>query len=190
MNPQSQSFTISAIDDELIYDTNHILMNYLKMNNFSPNCFSETNIQISKSILNSSISAEIKKNYSQFSNEYFTKLYSCENAIDLLSPLISNYPNSDFGLFLSVLLNNHVIEVAQSLIDSNEKFEKYKNYLLNIYHSILQINKKQKLLESICSSITVLILIGINGSWANGLELLISAGKENNGGNFGNILMA
>lgn len=61
MNPQSQSFTISAIDDELIYDTNHILMNYLKMNNFSPNCFSETNIQISKSILDSSISAEIKK---------------------------------------------------------------------------------------------------------------------------------
>ena len=190
MNPQSQSFTISAIDDELIYDTNHILMNYLKMNNFSPNCFSETNIQISKSILDSSISAEIKKNYNQFSTKYFTQLSSSENVIDLLSPLISNYPNSDFGLFLSVILNNHVIDVAQSLIDSNEKFEKYKNYLLNIYHSILQINKKQKLLESICSSISVLILIGINGSWANGLELLISAGKENNGGNFGNMLMA
>ena len=190
MNPQSQSFTISAIDDELIYDTNHILMNYLKMNNFSPNCFSETNIQISQSILDSSISAEIKKNYNQFSTKYFTQLSSSENVIDLLSPLISNYPNSDFGLFLSVILNNHVIDVAQSLIDSNEKFEKYKNYLLNIYHSILQINKKQKLLESICSSISVLILIGINGSWANGLELLISAGKENNGGNFGNMLMA
>ena len=190
MNPQSQSITISAIDDELTYDANHILMNYLKMNNFSPNCFSETNIQISQSILDSSISAEVKKNYNKFSNEYFTKLYSSENAIDLLSPLISNYPNSDFGHFLSVLLNNHVIEVVQSLIDSNEKFEKYKTYLFNIYHSILQANKKQKLLESICSSISVLILIGINGSWANGLELLISAGKENNGGNFSNILMA
>ena len=143
MNPQSQSITIRAIDDELIYDTNHILMNYLKMNNFSPNCFSETNIQISQSILDSSISAETKKNYNQFSTKYFTELSSSENVIDLLSPLISSYPNSDFGLFLSVILNNHVIDAAQSLIDSNEKFEKYKNYLLNIYHSILQINKKQ-----------------------------------------------
>ena len=110
MNPESKSITINTIDDELIYDANHILINYLKMNNFSPNCFSETNIQISQSILDSSISSEIKKNYIQFSNEYFTKLYSSENAIDLLSPLISNYPNSET---LILRLGNTRIQIAK-----------------------------------------------------------------------------
>jgi len=168
MNPQSQPITI----------------------NFLLNCFSETYIQISQSIVDSFISAETILNYNQFSTKYFRELSSSEKVIDLLSPLISSYPNSDFDLFLSVILKNHVIDAAQSLIDSNEKFEKYKKYLLNIYHRILQINKNQKLLESIYSSISVLILIGINERWTNGLELLIRARKENNSGNFCNILMA
>jgi len=162
MNPQSQPITI----------------------NFLLNCFSETYIQISQSIVDSFISAETILNYNQFSTKYFRELSSSEKVIDLLSPLISSYPNSDFDLFLSVILKNHVIDAAQSLIDSNEKFEKYK------YHRILQINKNQKLLESIYSSISVLILIGINERWTNGLELLIRARKENNSGNFCNILMA
>ena len=190
MNPPSISMTITQIDDELIYDTYHILMNYLKMNSFSSNCFSETDIKVSQSIINSTLSSQSIQNYNQFSTKYFTLFTSEEKAIDLMFPLISNYPNSELGLFLSVLLNKHVIDIAQSLNDSKEKFEKYKNYLLNIYHSILQKDKKQKLLESICSSITALILIGINGNWTNGIELLIRAAKENNDGNFGNILMA
>ena len=48
---QSQSFTISQIDNEFIFDTNHILMNYLKMYSLSSTCFSETTIHISQSIL-------------------------------------------------------------------------------------------------------------------------------------------
>ena len=110
MNPQSQPITI----------------------NFLLNCFSETYIQISQSIVDSFISAETILNYNQFSTKYFRELSSSEKVIDLLSPLISSYPNSDFDLFLSVILKNHVIDAAQSLIDSNEKFEKYKKYLLNI----------------------------------------------------------
>ena len=152
MNPPSISMTITQIDDELIYDTYHILMNYLKMNSFSSNCFSETDIKVSQSIINSTLSSQSIQNYNQFSTKYFTLFTSEEKAIDLMFPLISNYPNSELGLFLSVLLNKHVIDIAQSLNDSKEKFEKYKNYLLNIYHSILQKDKKQKLLESICSS--------------------------------------
>ena len=188
MNPQSM--TIAQIDNELIYDTNHILMNYLKMQSFSQNCFSETNITISESIKNTALNQEIIQEYNKFSIKYFTLFSVQENAIDILCPLISSYPNSEFGLFLAILLHKHILDISQSLESSKEKFEKYKNYLLNIYHSILQVNKKQKLLESICSSITILIVIGINGNWTNGLEQLIGAAKENNGGNLGNILMA
>ena len=192
MNPQQQSqfLTITQIDNELIFDLNHILMNYLKMNSFSGNCFSGTNIQISPTIMSSTFPQEEIKKYNQFSTKYFTLFLNYENAIDILSPLISTYSNSEFGLFLATILNKHMIEKAQSLDDSNEKFEKYKNYLLNIYHAILHIKNNHKLLESICSSITVLIIVGINGNWRNGLEQLIGAAKENNGGDFGNILMA
>ena len=188
MNPQSM--TIAQIDNELIYDTNHILMNYLKMQSFSQNCFSETNITISESIINTALNQEIIQEYNKFSTKYFTLFSVQENVIDILCPLISSYPNSEFGLFLAILLHKHILDISQSLESSQEKFEKYKNYLLNIYHSILQVNKKQKLIESICSSITILIVIGINGNWTNGLEQLIGAAKENNGGNLGNILMA
>ena len=190
MNPLSQSLAITQIDDEFIYDTNHILMNYLKMQSFSPNSFSETNIQISQLIINNSLNQKMIKEYNEFSTKYFNQFCLQNNVMDVLSPLISSYPNSEFGLFLAIIINKHILDISQSLDNSKEKFEKYKNFLLNIYHSILQNNKNQKLLESICSSITILIVIGINGNWTNGLEQLIGAAKESNGGNYGNILMA
>ena len=55
---QSTSIEITSIDDELIYDTEHILMNYLKMLSFSKNCFVDTNITISSSILNVNLPQE------------------------------------------------------------------------------------------------------------------------------------
>ena len=186
---QSTSIEITSIDDELIYDTEHILMNYLKMLSFSKNCFVDTNITISPSILNANLPQELIQKYNQFSTKYFTLLLTYDNAIDVLSPLISNYPNSELGLFLSTILNKHMIDISLSLDNSKDKFEKYKNYLLNIYHSILKSNPKQKLLESICSSIAILIIIGIYEYWTNGLEQLIAAAKDNNGGDLSNILM-
>ena len=192
MNPQEQSqpLTITQIDNELIYDKNHIVMNYLIMNSFSQNCFSNTNIKISPSISNSSLSPEEIQNFNKSSTKYYTSFLQCENAIDVLYPMILEYHNSEFGLFLATILKKHIIEISQILDNSNEKFQKYKNYLTNLYQSIPQTNKNQKLLEFICSSIAVLIIIGINGNWKDGLELLIGAAKVNNGGDFGNILMA
>ena len=187
---QNQSMTITQIDDEEIYDSLHIFMNYLKMQSFHQNSFSGTNIKISPTILNTSLSQETIRNYNKFSTKYFTLLLGQDNAIDVIAPIISNYPNSELGLFLSIILNKHLIDISHSLNNSKEKFEKYKNYLMNIYQSILKASNKQKLLETICSSITVLIMIGIHGNWTNGIEQLIGAAKENNGGDFGNVLMA
>ena len=187
---QSQSMVITCIDDELIYDTEHILMNYLKMNSFSKNCFTDTNITISSSILNVNLSRESIQKYNQFSTKYFTLFLTHENVIEILAPLISNYPNSELCLFLSTILNKHMADISQSLGNSKEQFEKYKNYLLGIYHSILKCNPKQKLLESICSSIAILIIIGMYEYWTNGLEQLISVAKDNNGGDLSNVLMA
>ena len=192
MNPpeKSQSWTITQIDNEFIYDKNHILMNYLKMNSFSQNCFANTNIKTSLSISNFTFPTETIQNFNRFSTKYFTLFLQCENAIDLLCPMILDYHNSEFGLFLATVLKNHMIEISQSLDNSIDKFKKYKEYLTNLYQSIHKVNNKVKLLDNICSSITVLIIVGINGNWRDGLEMLISAAKENNDGNFENILMA
>ena len=130
---QSQTMEITRIDDELIYDREHILMNYLKMQSFSKNCFQDTNITISPSILNTSLPPESVQKYNQFSTKYFTLFLKYDDAIEILSPLIINYPNSEFGLFLSTILNKHMIDISVNLDNSKEKFEKYKNYLINIH---------------------------------------------------------
>lgn len=184
---QTQEMIINSLDAELIFDTKHLLMNYLKFNSFNEKCFTDTTIQVSPEIKN--LPPQSTQSSTAFASKYFTLLASQENAIDIISPIISNFPNSELGLFLSILLEKHLINFAQSLDNTKEIFEKYKNYLLNIYHSILQGNKKQKLLESICSSITILIIIGINGNWTNGLEQLIDAARSSNENNLGNILM-
>ena len=188
----NQSMTLSSLDSELIFDANHILLNYFKFNTLNPSCFSDTTIQIPEefhSIKKKGISPEEISKHNAFANKYFTLLTSKENAIEIISPIISQFPNSNLGLFLATILSKHIINCAQFLDNSKEVFEKYKNYLLNIYHSVLQGNKKQKLLENICYSITVLIVIGINGNWTNGLEQLIEAAKSSSENNHENILM-
>jgi hypothetical protein len=117
------------------------------------------------------------------------ELSKTDNIIDLLSPIISNYPNSEIGLFLTVLLKQHIIDISQSLNTSDESFQKYKAEILSIYQKVLPQEKKSKLLENICASITVLIIIGFQGLWSIGLDQLIVAAKENNG-NTGNNLIA
>ena len=189
---QNQMTSLSSLDTNLVFDINHIIMNYLKLNSFNLKCFSDTTIQMSEEISNiksKNISPEEYQIHISFASNYFTLLISQENAIDVIPPIISNYTNSELGLFLSNILEKHIINCAQSLDNSKEKFEKYKNYLLKIYHCILQGSQKNKILENICSSITVLIILGINGNWTNGLEQLIDAAKSNNENNMGNILM-
>ena len=189
MNSQSQtqSITISSLDSELIFDTNHLFQNYLKLNRFREDCLSETTIQISSEIMN--IPIQSVESHAKFASNYFELLKSQKNIIDLIAPIISNFSNSQLGLFFSVILRTHMLDCAQNLDNSCEEFEKYKKYLLNIYHCILQGNQNKKILNCICSSITILIIIGINGNWTNGLEQLIEAAKSGSENNLGNILM-
>ena len=181
---------IEKLDNELIFDTEHIIMNYFKMNNFNLDCLKDTNIQISKNIIPINENPELISNSSKFSSNYFLALSKKENIIDLLSPIISNYPNSEIGLFLTIILNQHVIDISLNLNLSNELFQKYKNGVLSLYHNVLQKQKKSKLLENICASITVLIIIGFQGQWCNGVDQLISAAKENNGNTENNLIAA
>ena len=183
MNP-----TIEKIDNELIFDIEHIIMNYIKMNNFSLDCLKGTNIQISQNILSNMKNPEYTTNSNKFSNNYFLQLSNKENMIDYISPIISNYPNSDIGLFSAVLLKEHLINISQSLNLSSELFQKYKNEILSLYHTVLPQQKQSKLLENICASITVLIIIGFQGQWSTGIDQLISAAKENNGNTENNLI--
>ena len=178
MNP-----TIEKIDNELIFDIEHIIMNYIKMNNFNSDCLKNTNIQISQNIISTVKNPEFISNSNKFASNYFISLTKKENIIDLLSPIISNYPTSDLALFLAVILKQHIIEISQNLNLSSELFQKYKNEILSLYHKVLPKQKNPKLLENICAPITVLIIIGFQGQWTCGIDQLIYAAKENNENN-------
>ena len=180
--------TIESIDNELIFDTKHIIMNYLKMNNFNPDCLKDTNIQISNNIYSNKNNSEFISSSNKFASKYFLELSTKDNIIDLFAPLISNYPNSELGLFLAVLLQKHVIDISHSLNSSDDLFKKYQKDILSIYNNVLPQKKKQKLLENICASITVLIIIGFQGQWANGIDQLISAAKIMEGKTENNLI--
>ena len=182
--------TLEKIDNELIFDTEHIIMNYLKMNNFNPDSLKDTNIQISNNIISNKNNSEYLSSSNKFASKYFLELSNKDNLIDLFAPLISNYPNSELGLFLAVLLQKHVIDISHKLNSSGDLFKKYQNDILSIYKEVLPQKKKQKLLENICASITVLIIIGFQGQWANGIDQLISAAKIEEGKTENNLIAA
>ena len=182
--------TLEKIDNELIFDIEHIIMNYVKMNNFKSDCLKDTNIQISQNIFTNLNNSEYISNSNKFATNYFLELSKKDNIIDLFSPLITNYPNSEFGLFLTVLLKKHVIDISNNLNMSSELFQKYKNDILSIYHKVLPQQKKSKLLENLCASITVLIIIGFQGNWTCGIDQLINAAKLEKGNIESNLITA
>ena len=178
MNP-----IIEKVDNEFIFDIEHILMNFLKMNNFNSDCFKDTNIQVSQNINTSKLNSEFISNSNTFSTKYFLELLKKENLIDLLAPLILNYSNADLSLFLAVILNQHIIEISPSLNSSPILFKKYKDDLTKLYQNVFPRQKKSKLLENICASITILIIIGFQGQWCNGIDGIILDSKKNNENN-------
>ena len=89
-------------------------MNYLKMNSFNQNCLADTTIQITEEIINiknKNIPPKELQSHTSFANNYFTLLISQENAIDIITPIISNFPNSNLSLFLSLILVKHIINL-------------------------------------------------------------------------------
>ena len=160
------------------------------MNNFNPDCLKDTSIQISNNIYSNKNNSEFISSSNKFASKYFLELSTKDNIIDLFAPLISNYPNSELGLFLAVLLKKHVIDISHNLNTSSDLFQKYKNDILSIYSKVLPQQKKKKLLENICASITVLIIIGFQGQWTNGIDQLVSAAKSEEGKTENNLIAA
>ena len=183
------SLNLEKIDDEPILDAEHVIMNYLKMNVFNLECLKGTNIQISQNILAYSSNQNYIQNSQKFASNYFNKLTESPQALDILSPFITAFPNSDLALFLIILLKQNFIELSQNLNTISELFEQYKNGILSIYHSVLSQEKHPKILENICSCLTVLIIIGFQGQWTSGIDQLVSAAKQGEA-NSGNNLIA
>ena len=171
------SLILEKIDDEIIFDQEHIIMNYFRLYNNNPESLKNTNIQISQNIFSSFSNINVN-NSQKFASDFFDKLSLSPLALELVSPIISSFPNSDLGLFLTVFLKKNFIELSENLNNSSELFQKYKNWILSIFHSISSQQKHPKILENICASITVLILIGFQGQWTSGIDQLIYAAKQ------------
>ena len=171
------SLILEKIDDEIIFDQEHIIMNYFRLYNNNPESLKNTDIQISQNIFSSFSNINVN-NSQKFASDFFDKLSLSPLALELVSPIISSFPNSDLGLFLTVFLKKNFIELSENLNNSSELFQKYKNGILSIFHYIISQQKHPKILENICAPITVLILIGFQGQWTSGIDQLINAAKQ------------
>ena len=187
MNP-----IIIDLDNEKIFDIKHIIMNYIKINSCKTDCLNDTdmNISLNQSTSNPRTPEEINL-LNKSASEYFIECNNQNNITDYLIPLIEKSPKSNFALFLTVLLRQHMIKKAQNLNLSSEMFQKYRNDLLSLYQNIISVkNIKPKLLDNLCASITVLIIIGFKGQWTTGIDQLISAAKQENGKTNSNLIAA
>ena len=187
MNP-----IIIDLDNEKIFDIKHIIMNYIKINSCKTDCLNDTdmNISLNQSTSNPRTPEEINL-LNKSASEYFIECNNQNNITDYLIPLIEKYPKSNFALFLTVLLRQHMIKKAQNLNLSSEMFQKYRNDLLSLYQNIISVKDiKPKLLDNLCASITVLIIIGFKGQWTTGIDQLISAAKQENGKTNSNLIAA
>ena len=172
------SVILEKIDDAIIFDAEHIIMNYLKMNAFNQESLKGTNIQLSQNLISNFHINNSNQNYQKFATEYFSKLIQSSSAIDLLSQFIKSFPNSNLGLFSTILLNQNFIELSQILNNSPELFQKYKDNILSIFLSVLSKPRHPKILENISSCFSVLIIIGFQGQWTSAIDQLISAAKQ------------
>ena len=167
-------------------------MNYIKINSCKTDCLNDTdmNISLNQSTSNPRTPEEINL-LNKSASEYFIECNNQNNITDYLIPLIEKYPKSNFALFLTVLLRQHMIKKAQNLNLSSEMFQKYRNDLLSLYQNIISVKDiKPKLLDNLCASITVLIIIGFKGQWTTGIDQLISAAKQENGKTNSNLIAA
>ena len=92
-------------EKKYIFNENSIVINYEKIygkNSNNNNYNNDNQHEKQKNIISGS--------------EFFEDLIEKENFIELISNLISKNYNNDFGIFLSLLLERHIIKILIQLI--------------------------------------------------------------------------
>lgn len=149
-------------ENKFIFDENNIIINYNKIHG---------------NILNNS-NADKQLDIMSGTN-FFNSLTESDNYIELINKLITKNYNTDIGIFLCLLLQKHIIQKIPYLIKSEITFNKYKNFLFVLYQDISNKNQMNKFIEYLCESITIILIIGTQQFWKNGIQQLIEATKDN-----------
>ena len=114
----------------------------------------------------------------QFANEYLSNFVNSENAYNICIDLykINSAQEKKLSLFL---LYQITLKNVSNLIDDKNLFILYKNNFFEIL-STLNENSENIMIEKICNSISILILIGLVRYWPESIEDILNFGKRNN----------
>ena len=153
------------------------------ISNFSLNMvYTKEEFEKNYIILNSnSESVEGKKK----ANLYFESLKNSEHLLELCKDILLNNSNqnSEILLFSSILIRQYINKTINKLINNENDFEKVKNILLTLFQKFNQLSLINfKIINFICSSITIIILGGMISFWKDGFDNVIdiSYSNENN----------
>ena len=153
------------------------------ISNFSLNMvYTKEEFEKNYIILNSnSESVEGKK----MANLYFESLKNSEHLLELCKDILLNNSNqnSEILLFSSILIRQYINKTINKLINNENDFEKAKNILLTLFQKFNQLSLINfKIINFICSSITIIILGGMISFWKDGFDNVIdiSYSNENN----------
>ena len=114
----------------------------------------------------------------QFANEYLSNFVNSENAYNICIDLykINSAQEKKLSLFL---LYQITLKNVSNLIDDKNLFVLYKNNFFEIL-STLNENSENIMIEKICNSISIIILIGLVRYWPESIEDILNFGKRNN----------
>ena len=114
----------------------------------------------------------------QIANEYLSNFVNSENAYNICIDLykINSEQEKKFSLFM---LYQITLKNVSNLVDDKNLFILYKNNFFEIL-STLNENSENIMIEKICNSISILILIGLVRYWPESIEDILNFGKRNN----------
>ena len=114
----------------------------------------------------------------QFANEYLSNFINSQNAYNICIELYKTNSEQEkkFSLFMLYQITSKNVS---NLIDDKNLFKLYKNNLFEIL-STLNENSENIMIEKICNSISILILIGLVRYWPESIEDILNFGKRNN----------
>lgn len=149
--------------------------------------FTQENLSKYWNILNNSNNSSERKLANSFLSEFKKK---CPNILEISMALFSS-KSLDDKLISSILIYQYIKDNAKKILNDKDLFNNLKNYLFNNIlipytktQDILDIgnnsnnNKINLIIERICYTMSILILLGCCSHWPDSIDNILSFGKQ------------
>ena len=123
----------------------------------------------------------------QAANAYFSNLKEkCPNYLEISIELFNKSNSNEDKLISSILIYQYIKEKYNKIIDDKNLFLEIKDFLINkalisyinSENNIFESSKDNLIIERICYSISLIVIIGCFSHWPESIDEMLSFGKQ------------